>query len=78
MKALAASMASLAAVGLIAGAGGAAFACDFGVTAQASPVTGQVARPATKIDPVHLAQLEKAAILPIAPREERVEETEAN
>lgn len=61
--------ASVAAVFML-GAGG-AMACEWQVTASAAVTPAPVAEaPATAIDPVMLAQLERAAILPAAPKEE--------
>jgi hypothetical protein len=83
MKVVTTSIAAIAAVGLVFGVGASALACDFHaqqVTAAVAPTpsTDNASVPATAVDPVHLARLEKAAILPAAPKEEEVEDVEAN
>lgn len=77
MRFVSASVTALAAVGMVLGTGAAAFACDWHmqVTAQSTPVpqTDEVATPVTTIDPLTLAKLDQAAILPVAPKEEETE-----
>lgn len=73
MKVATASVAVLAVVFSV----GAASACEWmksNVTASVAtpPASAETAAPATAIDPVLLAQLEKAAILPVAPKEEEL------
>lgn len=78
MRIVTTSFAACAAFGLLFGAS--AFACEFHaqhVTASATPAPAADESMST-VDPVHLAQLDKAAILPAAPKEEAVEDTEAN
>jgi hypothetical protein len=79
MKLMTTSVTMLAAFGMFAGAGLSAAACPAHknhVTAEAaSPATQEdVAAPATIVDPVLLAEA-RAAIVPIAPKEEPIEAT---
>ncbi|KAB2872928.1 MAG: hypothetical protein F9K43_06970 [Bauldia sp.] len=83
MKVVTTSTAAIAAVGLVFGVGASALACDFHaqqVTAAVAPTpsTNNASVSATTVDPVYLAGLEKAAILPAAPKEEKIEDVEAN
>ncbi len=82
MKLMTTSVTALATVGILAGASLSAAACDFHkghVTAAVSPPATQeeVAVPATIIDPVLLAEA-KVAIVPVAPKEEPLEEMTAD
>ncbi len=82
MKIATTSVTVLAAFGFVAGASLAASACDFhaNVTAAATPpaaTVDQAAVPATAVDPFVLAKFEKAAIVPVAPKEEPAVETDA-
>jgi len=78
MKVVSTSVTALAAISFVAGASIAASACEWHathVTAAATPppVEEQTAAPATKVDPVVVAELGKAAILPQPPKEEFLE-----
>jgi hypothetical protein len=80
MKLMTTSVTALAAFGILAGASLSAAACDFHknhVTAAVTPPATQeeVMVPATAVDPVLLADAAKAAIVPVAPKEEPLEET---
>jgi hypothetical protein len=82
MKLMTTSVTALAAVGILAGASLSATACDFHkghVTAAVTPPATQeeVVVPATTIDPVLLANAE-VALVPVAPKEEPLEETAAD
>jgi hypothetical protein len=71
-----------AAVGIFLTATASGFAWDFHaqhVTAAANPApaTGESATPATTVDPVTLASLERAVILPSTPKEEDAAESAA-
>jgi len=82
MKLMTTSVTTLAAVGILAGASLSATACEFHkgqVNAAATPPATQekVAVRATTIDPVLLANAE-AALVPVAPKEEPLEETAAD
>jgi hypothetical protein len=79
MKFMTTSLTTLAAVGMFVAAGSVASACPFqknNVTAAAPPPATQedVAAPATTVDPVLLADA-RAALAPVAPREDSVAET---
>jgi hypothetical protein len=79
MKFMTTSLTTLAAVGILAAASTVASACPFqknNVTAAAPPPATQedVAAPATIVDPVLLADA-RAALVPVAPREQPVAET---
>ncbi len=80
MKLMSTSLTTLAAFGIVAGAGVAASACDFHkshVSAAVTPPATQedVAAPASTLDPVRLADAQ-AVLVPVAPREEAVAETD--
>ena len=80
MKLMTTSVTALAACGILAGASLSAAACDFHknhVTAAATSPASQedVAAPASTVDPMLLADATKAAIVPVAPKEEPLEET---
>ncbi len=83
MKFMTTSQTTFAAFGILAGASVAASACPFqknNVTAAAPPPATQeevVVAPATTVDPVLLADA-RAALVPVAPREESVEATIAD
>ena len=82
MKLMTTSVTALAALGILAGASLSAAACEFHknhVTAAVTPPATQeeVAVPATAIDPVLLADAE-VALVPVAPKEEPLEETAAD
>ena len=77
MKFMTTSLTTFAAFGILAGASFAASACPFqknSVTAAAPPPATQeeVVAPATTVDPVLLADA-RAALVPVAPREESSE-----
>ncbi len=79
MKLMTTSVTALAAFGILAGASLSAAACPAHknhVTAAVTPPTTQedVAVPATIVDPVLVAEA-RAAIVPVAPKEEPLEET---
>jgi hypothetical protein len=80
MNLMTTSLTTLAAGGLLAVASVAASACDFHknhVTAAASPVIQEdVAAPATTVDPMRVADAAKAVLVPVAPREETLTETD--
>ena len=74
MKLMTTSVTTLAAFGILAAASMTASACPFqknNVTAAATPPATQedIAAPATSVDPVLLADA-RAALVPVAPREE--------
>jgi len=81
MNLMSTSLTTLAAFGILAGAGVAASACDYHknhVSAAATPPAAtqeDAAAPATAIDPVRLADAQ-AVLVPVAPREEPVAETD--
>jgi hypothetical protein len=80
MKLMTTSVTALAAFGMIAGASLSAAACEFHkshVTAAVTPPAApdDVAVPATTVDPMLLADAAKSAIVPVAPKEEPLEET---
>lgn len=80
MKLMTTSMTALAAFDIVAGASLSASACEFHkshVTAAVTPPAAQeeAVVPATTVDPVLLADAAKAAIVPVAPKEEPLEET---
>jgi len=80
MKLMSTSLTTLAAFGIVAGASVAASACDFHkshVSAAVTPPATQedVAAPASTLDPVRLADAQ-AVLVPVAPREEPVAETD--
>jgi hypothetical protein len=82
MKLMTTSVTALAAFGMLAGAGASATACEFHkshvTAAVAPPVTQEdVAAPATTVDPVLLAEA-RAAMVPVAPKEESIEATETD
>ena len=82
MKLMTTSVTALAALGILTGASLSAAACEFHknrVTAAVTPQATQeeVAVPATAIDPVLLADAE-VALVPVAPKEEPLEETAAD
>ena len=82
MKLMTTSVTALATFGILAGASLSAAACEFHkshVTAAVTPPATQeeVAVPATTIDPVLLADAE-VALVPVAPKEESLEETAAD
>jgi hypothetical protein len=78
MKLMTASVTALAAFGILAGASLSASACpahkNHVTAAVTPPVTQDIAAPASAVDPVLIAEA-KAAIVPVAPREESLEET---
>jgi hypothetical protein len=78
MNLMTTSMTALAAFGILAGASLAASACpahkNHVTAAVTPPVTEDVAAPASAVDPVLIAEA-KAAIVPVAPKEEPLEET---
>jgi hypothetical protein len=79
MKLMTTSVTALAAFGILAGASLSAAACPAHknhVTAAVTPPATQedVAAPATTVDPVLLAEA-RAAIVPVAPKEEPIEAT---
>jgi hypothetical protein len=79
MKLVSTSFAALAALGVVLGSSAGALACEWHaqhVTAQATPVPDaeQLATPATALDPILLAELDKAAIPPVLPKEEEIGE----
>ena len=74
MKIVSTSVTALAAIGIVAGAGLAASACEWHeshVTAAVTPAPAEeeVAAPATAIDPVLLAELGDEALVPRKPEE---------
>jgi hypothetical protein len=80
MKLMTTSVTALDAFGILAGASLSATACDFHkshVTAAVTPPATQedVAVPASTVDPTLLADAAKAMIVPVAPKEEPLEET---
>lgn len=80
MKIVSTSVTALAAIGILAGASVGASACEWqksqvNAAATSAPVEEEMAAPATQIDPVLLADLGTAAIVPRPPEE--VLETEA-
>ena len=82
MKLMTTSVTVLAAFGMLAGAGLSAAACEFHknhVTAAVAPpaVEEDVAASATTVDPVLLAEA-RAAIVPVAPKEEPIEASETD
>ncbi len=77
MKFMTTSVTAFAALAVLAGASLSAGACEFGkknVTAAVTPPAGQedVVAPATAVSPVLLADA-RAALVPVAPREESLE-----
>jgi len=77
MKVLSTSVTVLAAISFVAGASIAASACEWHVQATAAatpaPAKEQTATTATKVDPVVVAELGKAAIVPQPPKEDVLE-----
>jgi hypothetical protein len=74
MKVLSTSVTVLAAISFVVGASFAASACEWHMQATAAvtpaPTKEQTAAPATKVDPVVVAELGKAAIVPQPPKED--------
>ncbi|MCB1487092.1 MAG: hypothetical protein KDJ88_06500 [Bauldia sp.] len=72
MRLVSASITLAAAVGILAGAGVAASACEWHkthVTASATPVEQEATLPASSVDPVVIAELGDEAIVPRKPEE---------
>lgn len=72
------TFATLAMLGAVFAAGTAS-ACEWKknqVTAAAEPAAEEAAAPATAVDPLLLARLDKTAILPSIPTEEAIEDVE--
>jgi len=79
---IAPSFSVVAAVGILLTTAASSLACDFHVqhvtaAANPTPATDQSAAPATTVDPVTLANLERAVILPSTPKEEDAAESAA-
>jgi len=72
MKLVSTSVTAVAAIGILAGVGVAASACEWHkthVTASAAPVEQEAVLPASTVDPVVIAELSDKAIVPRKPEE---------
>ena len=69
MKIVSTSVSVLAAIGFVVSASAAASACEWMKSAAATPVPGELAAPATSVDPVQIAELGSVAIVPRPPEE---------
>lgn len=74
MKIISTSVTALAAISFVAGTTFAASACEWHMqntaAAKPAPTEEQATAPATKLDPVVVAELGKAAIVPQPPKED--------
>jgi hypothetical protein len=70
MRIVGASLVAAGALCAFVASAASGIACDYQKTAAVTPAPETTATPATPVDRVHLANLEKAVILPTTPREE--------